>query len=86
MSVSFYNNERSRKGEDLDCLETIAELTLRILFHHDESYQNNSEINTLIPRKGTVHQAKQGLGFIYHFFANSCFSLPLPFLSSPNPG
>lgn len=32
MSVSFYNNERSREGEDLDCLETIAELTLRILF------------------------------------------------------
>lgn len=85
MSVSFYNNKRSREGEDLDCVETIAELTLRILFHHDESYQNNSEINILILRKGNVHQAKQDLGCIYNFFANSCFSLPLPFLFSPNP-
>lgn len=35
MSVSFYNNESSKKDEDLDCLETVAELTSRILSHHD---------------------------------------------------
>lgn len=36
--VSFYNNESSKKDEDLDCPETIAELTLRVLPHHDDSY------------------------------------------------
>lgn len=48
MSVSFYNNGSSKKDEDLDCLETIAEVPLRILPHHNDSYQNNSEINILI--------------------------------------
>lgn len=31
MCVSFYNNASSKKDEDLEFLEKIAELTLRIL-------------------------------------------------------
>lgn len=85
MSVLFYNKERAREDEDLDCLETIAELTLRILFHRDDSYQNNSEINILIlSKKRKCASGKTTFGFC-HFFVNSCFSLPFPFLSSPNP-
>lgn len=49
MTVSFYNNERSKTDDDLDCLETIAELTLSVLSHHDDSYQNNIEINIFDP-------------------------------------
>lgn len=85
MSVSFYNNESSKKDEDLDCLETIAELTLRILPHHDDSYQNNSKINNFIlSRKRKCASGKTRFVFCC-FFVNSCFSLPLPFLSSTNP-
>lgn len=49
MTVSFYNNERSKTDDDLDCLETIAELTLSVLSHHDDNYQNNIEINIFDP-------------------------------------
>lgn len=49
MTVSFYNNERSKTDDDLVCLETIAELTLSVLSHHDDSYQNNIEINIFDP-------------------------------------
>lgn len=82
MSVSFYNNERSKTDEDLDCLETI----LSILSHHDDSYQNNIEINILIlSRRRKCASGKTRFGFYLSFFAISCFSLPLPFLSSLNP-
>lgn len=86
MSVSFYNNRRSKKGEDLDCLETIAELTLRILSHYDDSYQNNSEINILIlSRKRKRASGKTRLGFYLSFLREQLFlpPSPLPFFTKP---
>lgn len=86
MSVSFYNNERSRKDEDLDCLETIAELTLRILSHRDDSYQNNSEINILIlSRKRKCASGKTRFGVYLSFLCEQLFLPPslLPFFTKP---
>lgn len=80
---------KKKKNQDLDCLETVAELGLRILSHRDYSRQNKSEINIsdvfLSKIKRTVRQAKQDSGFICCFFANSFFFLPSPppFLTEP---
>lgn len=41
MDVSFYNNGSTTKktNQDLECLETIAELDLRVLPHRDDNCQ-----------------------------------------------
>lgn len=79
MDVSFYNNGSSKKDQDLDCVETVAELALRILFHCDDSHQNNSEINTvLLSRKENCASDKTMFGFYLLFL---CKQFLLPFFS-----
>lgn len=86
MDVSFYNNGSSKKDQDLDCLETVAELALRILSHCDNSHQNNSEINTvLLSRKENCASDKTMFGFYLLFLCKQfSSSLLLPLLSSLN--